>query len=845
METTGANRYGPKDGQLETVRERMLEKHVDEEISYVSCPQNGCFDMCLLKVHKKDGKIVAIDTDNIIHKNAGREDEYVEESEFYKGMFQHRACVRGRGWRQDVYSPSRIKYPMLRVGERGERKFKRIGWDEALDLLARKYIETREKYGPLSVYCDGLMGGSTDNLGQYFPGGALACWGVDSYEPHDFADTYCYGKSFTLENPEYDGGTEAMTLLDSKAIVLWGVDIMLNYPEFSYYLCLARDKGIPVIMIDPRLCWTAQFADQWIPIRPSTDGAAMEAICWYILTEGLQAQDFIDKWVEPTGYAKWVRYIMGEEDDTPKTPEWAEKICGIPAETLRGLARLIADGPVYNRLVWAATRMHFGENQARTGNYLNIITANVGRKGTIGTGCDFGAKYHFPQIPPIDFGFTPGEYGEHNCVEAEIWHHAINTRKRYDAGEISLEEYKAEIGCPAKEEAPNIQMIWQTINPRNMIPNYYDSNSRIEAIKSIDFIAYCAYTWATNMTWYADLVLPLPHQFFEGGGGSKFWPHGYNFCSHYSGNAGNYFIASSKVIEPPGECRSKFWILKEVAKRLGVADKYCAKMADVEWEDFDARLEDLARDAYDEWREYPEVKPLDPPTFDEFKELPYFIRPVEGDYHVWMKEQIDNDIPLDTPSGKIEFDAKFVEEKNYHTMQYRSKTYGKGTVQEIGRYQQPPYSLLAAGYQDRPLYLVTPHAFYRQHFCQDENPWFRDEYRMSVWISAADAKARGIKDNDMVLAQSDVGQCLVPAYVTSRLMPGVSCMIFGRNYEPSEIKTAIMPDGIDMAGSCNFLISDDHFGARRGILLCSGMIDIIKASGSGAGYLALREGGAL
>ncbi len=128
--------------------------------------------------------------------------------------------------------------------------------------------------------------------------------------------------------------------------------------------------------------------------------------------------------------------------------------------------------------------------------------------------------------------------------------------------------------------------------------------------------------------------------------------------------------------------------------------------------------------------------------------------------------------------------------------------------------------------------MITPHAFYHQHFCQDGNPWFRDEYRMSVWISVADAKARDIKDNDLVMVHNGVGQCVVPAYVTSRLTPGVTCLIFGRQYEPSPFKTDIMPDGIDRAGSCNLLISSEHFDSRRGALLTNGMVEITKVDTS-------------
>jgi anaerobic dimethyl sulfoxide reductase subunit A len=423
---------------------------------------------------------------------------------------------------------------------------------------------------------------------------------------------------------------------------------------------------------------------------------------------------------------------------------------------------------------------------------------------------------------------VPGEYGFHGNLEAELWHHAVLERERYEKGEISLEEYKAEIGCPGDAEAPNIQMIFYHLNPRNFVLNYYDSNARIEAIKKVEFVVYSSYSWVNTTTWYADLVLPLAHQFFEGGGGGGLSMENYIFHSHYSGNAGNYFIGGGKNIEPPGECRTKLWIMKEVANRLGIGDRFAPRIKDVPWEDFDATMRTIAGEQFNQWREWPEIKRLNPPTWEEFQKLPLFIRPIEGDYGVWMRDNIENNEPLETPSGKIEFYSEFLANKDYRHLPHNTKVFGKGVITPMGKYKDPPYSLLQPVVKKHPLYLITPHAFYRQHFCQDENPWFRDEYRSSVWISAADARARDIKDDDLVLVHNDVGQVVLPAYVTSRLLPGVTCMIFGRQYEPSGVKTDLMPDGIDRAGSSNFLVPDEHFDARRGILLCNSMVQIDK-----------------
>ena len=396
------------------------------------------------------------------------------------------------------------------------------------------------------------------------------------------------------------------------------------------------------------------------------------------------------------------------------------------------------------------------------------------------------------------------------------------------------------MGCPQNETAPNIKMIWQNVNPRNMIPNYYDSNLRLQSVLDTPFVAYGAYTWATTMTWYSDLVLPLAHQFFEGGGGDNFVLQGYSFNTAFSPAAGNYFIGMGRVLDPPGECRTRLWIFKEVAERIQipgdpdgayVIDYLYPDLKGVKWEDLWDVIDKKVEANFNQWREFPEIAPLDPPTWEEFKKESYFVRPIEDDYWVCLKSECNGEVPFQTESGKIEFIPSFLEKHDYHNTSYKTKCLGKGYIEIIPHYRDVETSPLSPQVNKYPLYMITPHAFYRQHFAQDENPWFRDEYRMDVWISAADAAKRGIKDGDMVLAHNGVGQCLVPAYVTSRLTPGIACMIFGRNYDPSHLKTDIMPEGIDRAGSCNFLIPSEDYDHRRGILLCAGMIEITNVEG--------------
>ena len=116
-------------------------------IRYTSCGYH-CFNQCILKVRIRDGVIVCCEPDDTINPGLAREDGYMPEDVIDKGMIQTRPCAKGYTKARMIYDPNRVKYPMKRVGRRGEAKFERISWDEALDTIAKKLVEVKENYGP-------------------------------------------------------------------------------------------------------------------------------------------------------------------------------------------------------------------------------------------------------------------------------------------------------------------------------------------------------------------------------------------------------------------------------------------------------------------------------------------------------------------------------------------------------------------------------------------------------------------------------------------------------------------------------------------------------------------------
>ena len=166
--------------------------------------------------------------------------------------------------------------------------------------------------------------------------------------------------------------------------MLWGIDPLVGwFGSVSYYMKLAQEKGAKVIVVDPRYTNSAEtLADQWLPIRPGTDIAMLLAIAHVLYSEDLYDHDYVEKWVEPGGFEKWRAYVMGEVDGVEKTPEWAEGICALPAETIRAFAKLYAESkPVHLQFYYAPAKRHLGEYCASAAMLLQAMTGNLSIAG--------------------------------------------------------------------------------------------------------------------------------------------------------------------------------------------------------------------------------------------------------------------------------------------------------------------------------------------------------------------------------------------------------------------------------------------------------------------------------
>jgi anaerobic dimethyl sulfoxide reductase subunit A len=311
--------------------------HLEDRIVRVGCPSHNCGGKCLLKVHVKDGVITRIEGDD-------RPTDDVADP-------QLRPCVRGRAYRHRQYHPDRLKYPMKRIGKRGEGKFERITWDEALDTVASQMKRIKAEYGNSALYVPYGTGSYSNTNGSHVArrllykfGGCLGFYNSYSWACINIATPYVYG---TLQV-----GSQRQDWLNTKYILMWGWNPseMRDGTNSDYFISLAREKGAKVICIDTRMSMSAvNLADEWVPIRPGTDTAMMSAMAYVMITENLVDKAFVDKYClgfdpsqMPSGAEDaetYVDYILGTRDGVPKTPEWAEAITTVPRRKIIEIAR--------------------------------------------------------------------------------------------------------------------------------------------------------------------------------------------------------------------------------------------------------------------------------------------------------------------------------------------------------------------------------------------------------------------------------------------------------------------------------------------------------------------------
>ena len=468
-------------------------------------------------------------------------DAYVKNGQIIKleGTAEHPVnhgllCAKGLAGRQYLYREDRIKTPLRRVGPRGEGKFEPISWDEALDEIATRLLELRERNGPESVV--------------FFSG--YSKW----YRPYLHRLCHSFGSlNYATESSQCMTSTFLQWLVVTGN-VMSGPDtanagVYLGWafnPYHSRHLAAlgvekARERGMKVIIVDPRDTVAAQrLADIHLRPRAGTDGALALGLAHVLIAEGLVDLDYIDRYVH--GYEAYREYVAGY------TPQRVEALTGVPAAQVVAAARLIGANLPLAISESAAPIAHHrnGFQSYRAIMALSAITGSFDRRGG--------------QIPTsFSYNYMPAgfETREHRFIH-EV--RPQNARPAVGAGRFPLwGEFidEAQVNDLARQirtgdPYPLKAMLGFGVNYR-IAP----ASGRLrEALMDLDFLCNTE-LFLTDTCRFCDIVLPACTSYERGE--LKAW-------------GGGYLTMTEPVIPPLYESRPDVEIICTLAKRMKLGD---------------------------------------------------------------------------------------------------------------------------------------------------------------------------------------------------------------------------------------------------------------------------------
>lgn len=472
-----------------------------------------CFNKCGLVARVEDGVVKKLDPNPKFLKS--------------RGML----CARGNAGIRQVYDPDRLKYPLLRKGARGEGKWQRIPWDEALDMAAEKMLDVRKKYLP----CGHLFSAGTD-LHTKFVSRLAEVYGSFNVTSHESLCLVSNNRAFL----DTFGEVPHPDVLNSKYIVMCGANRFeaLVTPDSIDLMTAMRNNGCKLVTLDPRYTKTAALSDEWYPIKPGTDMAFMLALANVIINEKL----YDPKWIAEKTYGidKLAEHVQ------MYTPEFAARECNIPAESIARIAReLAAAAP--SAMIYPGRRSSDYEDSTQIRRAFAIVNGLLGnwdQPGGLLAARAVGLKGVPYDAPWYDDNHYDRIDGEKAPMMFEHEGAFVLTR------DAILADDPYEIRG---------WLVYKT-NPMGTAPN---RQKTIRMMEKMDFITVVDIAMS-DTAWFADLVLP-----------SQSYLERHDPCSGLQGSSAcACVIKREPVIDPLYESRACFDIMKGLANRMELGEYF-------------------------------------------------------------------------------------------------------------------------------------------------------------------------------------------------------------------------------------------------------------------------------
>ena len=466
------------------------------------------------------------------------EDGRLVKAEPLKGAPYANLCVRGRYAPEIVYSPHRLKTPLIRTGERGEGKFREASWDEALDLTAQKMKEIKEKDGPQALLSHSGRGAFEQSMVEFcnardsVANKLLLPFGSPNIASTGSLCFVSFGILAPMANFGLPGACLAPDLENSNLIVVWGTNPVTDSPPvFFKRITRAQRNKARVIAVDQMRSDIAGRADQWVGVRSGTDGALILGLLNVVINEKLYDRKFVENWT--LGFAELREYVQ------EFTPEKVESITRVPAETVTALAREIANTEKVSLRTY--TGLEYTNSGVQSIRALYILWGLTGNLDVPG-----GLYINTPSAQPV----------RREGFEEPDGILPIGAEKYPLFYELTRCAHFMEFPRAALEGKP-YPVKGLLINGSSTLTSYPQPEIFEEAYRKLDFMMVIDIVM-TRDALFADVVLPSA-TYYE-----------INSYQRYP----DYVRLRRRVIEPVGQSKNCIMIMAELANRLGYGHLY-------------------------------------------------------------------------------------------------------------------------------------------------------------------------------------------------------------------------------------------------------------------------------
>lgn len=684
------------------------------------------------------------------------------------------------GMAEGVHHDCRVKAPAIREGwlkhrdrARGGDRFVEVPWDEALDIVAEELRRVKDTHGNEAIFA-GSYGWSS--AGRFHHAKTqmqrfMNCFGGYTGQKHSYSLAaglailpHIVGDLAPLRGlTAWDSIAEATdTLVAFGGIPIRNTQVepggTASHTTVPWLKKLAA-RGAHVVSITPLRDDTPDFLNaQWIAPRPNTDVALMLGLAHTLVAEDLHDPDFLATYA--VGADQFLAYVTGAADGRAKSADWAADICDVPADTIRALARRMAAGRTMIATSYSLQRGDHGEQTFWMTMALACLLGQIGLPGGgfgFGYGSMHGQGNPVPKMPSLTHSAGTNPTGSFIPV-ARVTDLLLNPGAEYD--------FDGE-----RRTYPETKLIyWCGGNPFH---HHQDLNRLLEGWRRPDTVIVNE-PWWTPTAKLADIVLPATTTLER------------NDIGHSSRD--RFLVAMKQIVTPQFGARNDFDIFRGLAGRLDI------EAAFTEGRDEDTWLRHL----YDQARQGAGPLANRMPDFDAFWEQGVLeLEAPEKPHVVYESFRADPATnPLPTPSGKFEIFSETI------------SGFGYDDCPGHPVWREPAEWLGGASAAKWPLHLISNQPKHKLHSQLDfvgPSRAAKQDGREPVFLSPADAKARGIATGDVVRLSNGRGETLAVAVISDDVRDGVAQLPTGAWFDPADWATS---GALERHGNPNVLTLD-------------------------------------